>query len=199
MPETTILPRLHTLSFDAFARIMALLLTRLGYTEVTAAGREHWKGRNGKDGHTGYDLTANLSGGASTRRVIIQIKQFAFGQRIYQRTVDELRGATLRAEAAEALLLTTGSFSPTIDRTALQAESVVPIATLDGVELAARLLQHRIGFTSRGELDEALFRRLEADATGNGPLDCLGATEVLVTVGIQRVPKREKADSLRRV
>jgi restriction endonuclease Mrr len=188
-----ILTRLRALPFGAFVAFMARLLARVGYESITPSGRDHWKGRNGRDGNAGYDLTAVLRHGASSRHVVVQAKQFTPGQKVYRRTLDELRGVALRVGVGEALLVTTGTFSPAVDRQAFRDAPILPVATLDGDELAVLLLRHRVGLTRDGRIDEPLLRRLEAEARGNGPGDCLGPSEIVVTVGVRRVPRREVA------
>ena len=100
--------RLLELPFDAYARLIALLLERLGYENVVAAGRSDWKGRNHSGG---IDLLAALPGGLTPRRVVVQLKQFDSTSRLFQRHIDELCGVAIRSRASEALLLTTGPVS----------------------------------------------------------------------------------------
>lgn len=155
--------RLLALDFHAFARCLCLLLTRLGYQEVRLAGRTQWKGRNRSGG---YDIEAALPAGVGRRRIIVQVKQFDTLP-IFQRSVDELRGACLRAGAAEALLITASTFSPVVLRNAASAGTqVAPVRLLAGGELLDLLVRHRVGVREeRGPaarprrlgLDEAFF------------------------------------------
>ena len=101
--------RLLALDFPAFARCVCHLMDALGYEDAHLAGRREWKGYN-RPGGGGYDLEATLPGGMAPRRVIAQIKQYDT-LAVHQRSVDELRGACLRAGAAEGLLVTTSAFS----------------------------------------------------------------------------------------
>ncbi len=146
--------RLLDLDFPAFALCLCRLLQALGYQNVHLAGRREWKGYN-KPGGGGYDLEATLpsgllplTAGMTPRRVIVQIKQFD-GLHVHQRSVDELRGTCLRVGAAEALLITTSAFSKVV-RTEAAAPSgvgspVAPVRLLNGDELIALLIRHRLG------------------------------------------------------
>jgi hypothetical protein len=170
------------LPFDAFAVLIARLLPALGYRNVRIAGRRDFRGHNGKDGTSGYDLTATREG----RRALIQLKQFGADRALYQRAIDELRGVVLRSGAAEALLITTGSISPSVDRDTHRLAPIAPVLTLVGAELTERLIRHRVGVTRTGNIDEALLNRLTKDAKGNRPGDGTGPAFV-VTVGIRRI------------
>jgi hypothetical protein len=155
-PEMKTLLRLRALPFAEFARGVARLLTALGYESVELSGRTGYRGRN-RDG--GYDLAATAQAGLGKRRVVVQLKQFGEGARVYQRNVDELRGAALRAGADEAILITTGIFSGVVQdnhasavNAAYQhgemslppARSVIPVHLLDGAALAELVLRYRI-------------------------------------------------------
>ncbi len=174
--------RILQLPFDAYLKLLALLLEKLGYQDVRLTGRTDWKGRN-RGG--GFDLTANLPGGLSPRRVIVQAKQFDTTSRLFQRQTDELRGAAIRVGASEAVLITSGAVSSAIDVAGLSL-AILPVRLLDGERLLELLTIHQVGVTPNGVLDEALFRRLESEATGNRQSDCTGAT-FLVTVGVKKI------------
>jgi hypothetical protein len=178
--------RLLELPFDAYLKLLSLLLARLGYQDVRLAGRTDWKGRN-KSG--GYDLTASLPGGLYPRRIVIQAKQFGEDSRIFQRHADELRGAAIRVSAAEAMLITSGPLSKSIDVVGL-CLPILPVRIVGGEQLLELLVKHQIGVTPSGELDEVLFHELEREATGNRQSDCLGSSELLLTVALKRVPKK---------
>lgn len=144
--------RLLDLDFPAFALCLCRLLHILGYQDVHLAGRREWKGYN-KPGGGGYDLEATLPGSLlpgspSTRRVVVQIKQFD-GLRVHQRNVDELRGTCLRVGAAEALLITTSAFSK-VARAGAAAPGgagslFAPVRLMDGEELIALMIRHHLG------------------------------------------------------
>ena len=179
--------RLLELPFDAYLRLLSMLLGQLGYRDILLAGRTDWKGRN-KGG--GFDLTATLSGGLYPHQVVIQAKQFDASSRVFQRQADELRGAAIRVGAAEALLITSGPISGSIDLEGLSFP-LAPVRLIDGDQLLELLIQHRIGITPTGQLDEALFTRLEQAAIGNRQSDCLGSnSELVFTVAVKRIPKR---------
>ena len=163
--------RLLALDYPAFARCACVLLEAIGYEDARLAGRREWKGYN-RPGGGGYDLEASLPGGLAPRRVIAQIKQFD-QLAVHQRSVDELRGACLRAQAAEALLVTTSAFSEVVRKHASSpgtaGVSVAPVHLIDGKELLGLLIRHRLGVRERVrggtrrlgnnllELDEAFF------------------------------------------
>ena len=186
--------RLLTLPFDAFASLVARLLPALGYENVRLAGRHNYRGRNGRDGAGGFDLLATKGG----RKVLVQLKQFEEVRSLYQRSIDELRGVALRSGAAEALLLTTGGFSPTVDREALRRSPIASVVTIDGDELVELLHRHRVGVTKDGSIDEALLEQLVLEARGNGPSDSAGGPSFVVIVGVRRVAKRKPARLLPR-
>ena len=165
--------RLLALDYPAFARCVCVLLEALGYEEARPAGRQEWKGYN-RPGGGGYDLEAVLSGGLVPRPVVAQIKQFD-GLRVHQRSVDELRGACLRAGAAEALLITTSAFSDVVRRRAASPDPsqalVAPVRLIDGQELLGLLIRHRLGVVERGQgrlrrlsVEEAFFASMALTA-----------------------------------
>lgn len=184
--------RLLELPFDAYLQIIALLLNKLGYRDVRLAGRTDWKGRNRAGG---YDLIATLGCGLSSRKVVAQVKQFDEDSRVFQRQADELRGVAVRSGAAEALLITSGPLSASIDQEGLLLP-LAPVHLISGDILVELLTSHQIGVTEKGTLDESLFKRLEREAVGNRQSDCLGAkSELLLTVAVKRVPRRARAAS----
>ena len=167
--------RLLALSYPDFARCMCALLETLGYEDARPAGRSAWKGYN-RPGGGGYDIEALLSGGLAPRRVIAQIKQFD-GLNVHQRSVDELRGACLRAQASEALLVTTSAFSDVVRKQAASLESatglIAPVRLIDGKELLTLLIRRRVGVRELGlglrgkgglELDEEFFAKMSGMA-----------------------------------
>jgi hypothetical protein len=181
-----LLSRLRALPFDAFVRCAALLLARMGYREVRPAGRTSFRGRNqhaSGGGGAGYDLSASLPAPAGSKRratALVALKRYGPASPVYQRQVDELRGACLRVGAAEALLLTTGPLSPAIrHRDALPSAPLAPVRLIDGEEFAALLAAHGVGVArvAQGQdggsgarpgaaLDDAFFRRLMAGGAG---------------------------------
>ena len=178
--------RLLALDYPAFARCACKLLEALGYEDARPAGRRAWKGYNCPGGG-GYDLEAALPGGLASRRVVAQIKQFDT-LAVRQKSVDEMRGACLRAGAAEALLVTTSAFSKVVRKQAAAPDRasalVAPVRLIDGQELLGLLIRHRLGVresvdvreqievrewvrggTRRLEIDDAFFESITAHAT----------------------------------
>lgn len=167
--------RLLALDYSDFARCVCLLLEVVGYEDAVLAGRHAWKGYN-HPGGGGYDLEAVLPGGLIPRRVIAQIKQYDSLQ-VHQRSVDELRGASLRTRAAEALLITTSAFSKVVRGSEIAGSLAglpdiagplgAPIRLIDGKELLGLLIRHRLGVRERNrggvlhlEIDEDFFGNL---------------------------------------
>jgi restriction endonuclease Mrr len=187
--STKLQEALHRLPFEAFATLVGKVLQLSGYQDVRLAGRRDWKGRNQGGG---VDLLASLPGGISSRRVVVQVKQFdpSKGQRLYQKQVDELRGVALRHKASEAVLVTSGSLSPSIDLFALD-DLPVPVRLISGEGLHRLLHQHRLGVTESGELDVSFFEALAAAATGNGPEDCRQPQERSYLVHLRIRPTRK--------
>ena len=188
--------RLLALDYPAFARCACKLLEALGYEDARPAGRRAWKGYNCPGGG-GYDLEAALPGGLASRRVVAQIKQFDT-LAVHQKSVDEMRGACLRAGAAEALLVTTSAFSKVVRKQAAAPDPpgvlVAPVRLIDGQELLGLLIRHRLGVresvdvreqievrewvrggTRRLEIDEAFFESITAHAVP-AALDNRGAS-----------------------
>ena len=160
--------RLLGLDFPAFARCACVLLEAIGYEDARPAGRREWKGYN-RPGGGGYDLEAALPGGLTPRRVVAQIKQFD-QLAVHQRSVDELRGACLRAGAAEALLVTTSTFSAVVRKQAAAPDPsgalVAPVRLIDGQKLLGLLIRHRLGVRESVDVQARLrggMRRLEID------------------------------------
>jgi hypothetical protein len=173
--------RLLSLNFHAFCQCLCLLLTELGYEEARSAGRTDWKGRN-RGG--GFDIQAWLPGGLTRRKVVAVAKQFD-SLVIYQRMIDELRGAALRTGASEAILITTSTFSPValLGQAGQASETgnaptVAPVRLIDGDELLDLLLAHGIGVREepagakqarlcRLRIDEEFFERVLRAYPGN--------------------------------
>ena len=169
---------LLALPFCAFAACICDLLRAEGYTAVRLAGRATYRGRN-KEG--GFDMEAFLpsplgqtqpvGNGVLRRKVIVQVKQFPQEVRVYQRTLDALRGAILRTGAIEAVLITTSDFSPIVRnveatlRREAGSGSLAPVHLMNGAALAERLILHRIGVKigedGQAAIDLDYFARLK--------------------------------------
>lgn len=156
--------QLHALSVRGFERLIALVLRSSGYEQVHIL-RDHTRKRRshkGRTRHGGVDLTASLKAEFGVTRVLVQVKQYK--RPVSRRFVDELRGALLRTQARQGLLLTTGSFSPAA-RQAASEDHIGPISLVDGAMLLDLLIAHRIGLklNKRGQLKlrPRFFRRLD--------------------------------------
>lgn len=188
--------RLLSLPFQSFALCMGDLLTALGYQDVKLTGRTQWKGRNQNGGH---DMEATLPSGLGFRRVIVQVKQFGPEQRVYQRSVDELRGVALREWAGEALLLTSGPISSAISE---PEGCVLPVRLMDGDALLDRMAWGRVGVREvRGRLvvdgeyfDCLLDKKPTSEAT---PLQSSRFSPQTITLTVT-LPVRQTASSRRR-
>jgi len=138
--------QLLALPYRSFLQVISRLLEKEGATHVRPAGRDGFVGRNRSGG---WDLEAmlpeeqGLAGSGGAHRCIVQVKQFG-RLTVQQRTVDELRGCTLRAGASQGLLLTTSDFSQVARRAALSSP-LAPIRLLDGETLLTLLIQNGLG------------------------------------------------------
>jgi restriction endonuclease Mrr len=179
--------RLLSLPFGAFLRCVADLLEKSGYADVHLSSRKDWRGRNGKDGSGGFDLTARLTVGGVARRILVQAKQFDDSQRVFLSQVDALRGVCLRTGATEGLLLTTGPVSARIPRQLLAAASFAPIRVIDGEELLDLLITHRLGVWQEADeeggygVDDDYFQALQAAPDGNSRADCVPAKDAAIS------------------
>lgn len=195
--------RLLALDYPAFARCACVLLEAMGYEDARPAGRREWKGYN-RPGGGGYDLEAVLPGGLAPRRAVAQIKQFD-RLAVHQRSVDELRGACLRAGAAEALLVTTSAFSDVVRKQAAAPDHsgalIAPVRLIDGQELLGLLIRHRLGVREsigvrarvqggprRLELDEAFFGSLAAPGTPADPANGITVNGIVPGATAPRPP-----------
>jgi hypothetical protein len=206
--------RLLSLHFDAFARCVALLLERADYQDVRSAGRVNARGRNRRGG---IDLIAALPptrllpgagplrrSPAAARAVVVQLKQYAPDRAVFQRQVDELRGACLRAGASEAVLITTSSFSPSVRAADPSGAILAPVRLVDGQTLVDLLVSHGLGIVSfagkerevpahLSRVDHAFFDELTRLSRGRNRDDCGGDAggvtgELLVTISFRPVP-----------
>lgn len=168
---------LLALPYSAFLLLIAQLLKRQGYRQVRLVGRKGFVGRN-RGG--GWDLEATTPGhptliaSKAGSRCIIQAKQFD-ELAVQQRSMDELRGCILRAEAGLGLLITTSRFSP-VAQEAAQASSLAPVLLLNGDGLVSLLIQQRFGIRKKPggswEVDPIFFQAICEEAS-------------LVTAGVQ--------------
>ena len=166
--RTQLQEQLVSCNFHLFAAVCRDVVQTIGCQNVELAGRLSFKGKN-RDG--GYDLEATLPG-PLPRPVVICLKQFRPNQRVFQRSIDELRGVALRAGAAEAILITSGSLSSILSaaRTRL-THSPLPVRLIDGQELLDILIAHEIGVVQIEDklvFNDAYFARLAQACVDNG-------------------------------
>lgn len=190
---------LLALPYSAFLLVIARLLERQGYSRVRLLGRRGFVGRN-RGG--GWDLEAKapshqpMAPGKEGSWCIIQVKQFD-DLAVQQRTVDELRGCILRANAGLGVLITTSRFSP-VAQEAAQASSLAPVVLLDGDRVLTMLIQQRLGIclTPGGtwEVDLAFFRSLREEASLDA--QTAGAEKVQKRRPSRRLPRLTRADHL---
>lgn len=175
-PEEALHARLdeqvRALGVRGFERLVAQVLMASGYEEVRVL-RDHTRkrlSRKGRTDHGGADLTAALRAEFGVRRVLVQVKQYH--RPVSRRFVDELRGALLRSDAREGLIVTTSSFSPSARSAALE-DHLGPIYLLDGAMLRDLLVAHRLGVRRKADgrlvLRPRFFRRLDTAPTIEAP------------------------------
>jgi len=170
--------QLLRLSFPAFAALVREVLRRSGYERVALAGRLSPQGRIL---HGGCDLKAYTRTDLETVVTAVQLKQYR--EPVGRRFLDELRGAMLRLQAEQGLLITTSTFSPAVRKIARESE-VAPVRLVDGPELTGLVIQHRIGIREtrgRWEVDRTYFKGLEQSASATlsaaPPLDMSPLTD----------------------
>jgi restriction endonuclease Mrr len=140
---------LLTLNFHAYLQVIVLLLCKMGYEDIDLSTRTGYVGRNHDGGVDIRCVRCTPEGGR--RMVVIQAKQYDPDRQLYQRSIDELRGVTLRESAAEGMLISTGSFSPRISTVAGASAAIAPVRLIDGNLLAEYLALYRVG-VNKGSL-----------------------------------------------
>lgn len=156
--------QLLDLSIQSYEQLIAQVLRAVGYENVRVLRdpRPSRRSHKGRNRHGGYDIIALVSTEFSTQPVLVQVKQYQ--RPISRRFVDELRGALLRTQARQGLLITTSTFAPRA-RQAAQEDHIGPIHLIDGAGLHELLVRHRLGVgeNKRGKLylKKRFFRRLE--------------------------------------
>jgi hypothetical protein len=151
--------RLLALAYPEFQRCLQQLLEAMGYADVAATGRTRRRGRN-LDG--GADLVAWLQAGVTRFQIVVQAKQLT--DPVQKRSVDELRGAALRLDAREGLIMTTAGASP-VARAAAASVPSVPVRLIDGTELAELMVRHSVGVIHDANgvtLDEGYWKSLSS-------------------------------------
>lgn len=160
--------RLAALPFPDFLTLVARLLMRLGYEDVQPAGRTRWRGRNTGGG---FDLSGVAPAGLIRTRMIAQVKHYGGDRLVYQRSLDELRGACLRVGASQGLLVTTSGFSPVAAAANHRPPSsplAAPLTLIAGQQLVDLLLTYQVGIrraaNGRWTLEEPLERAIQGEA-----------------------------------
>jgi restriction endonuclease Mrr len=161
------------LNFHAFLRAVERLLSAMGYEDVTVLTRTGFVGRN-SDG--GCDITAFRPVPGGRRAVVVQVKQYGPERAVYRKTLHELQGVVLGRGAAEGLLITTSSFSPSVDAATFASAPVAPLRLIGGAQLADYMALYRVGVSKAAaepsnlagqfRLDRSLFAQLERTYTG---------------------------------
>ena len=156
--------QLLDLSIQGYEQLIAQVLRAVGYENVRILRdpRPSRRSHKGRNRHGGFDITALVSTEFNTQPVLVQVKQYE--RPISRRFVDELRGALLRTQARQGLLITTSTFAPRA-RQAASEDHIGPIHLIDGSGLHDLLVRHRLGVgeNKRGKLylQKRFFRRLE--------------------------------------
>lgn len=139
---------LLALPVSAFDRLVARLLLGCGYVAVQVLA----------EAQGGADLLASSSGGLGSTRTLVQAKQYRAP--VSRRFVDELRGAMLRHQASQGLLITTSTFFGPAHRAAALA-CALPVRLVEGEELLGLLMAKGLGVRAshmgRPTLDPKFF------------------------------------------
>jgi restriction endonuclease Mrr len=164
-----ILLRLKWLSYLALLMLIGRLLNESGHESVNLLDRVHLKGR--RSGMSGIDMLSIVRSDYGRQYVAVQVKRYA-NRPVSRAAVDTFRGAMIRENYSQGLLITTSTFAPKAWEAAAQ-HPTHPIYLVDGQRLAQWLLELRIGVEevkdiARGgttsHLDVDAFERLEAFA-----------------------------------
>ncbi len=156
--------QLLDLTIQSYEQLIAQVLRSVGYENVRVLRdpRPSRRSHKGRNRHGGYDITALVSTEFNTQPILIQVKQYE--RPISRRFVDELRGALLRTQARQGVLITTSTFAPRA-RQAASEDHIGPIHLIDGAGLHELLVRYRLGVgeNRRGRLyiQKRFFRRLE--------------------------------------
>lgn len=144
----------------------------MGYEDVSLGSRTGFIGRHRAGG---VDLTGYRSVDGGRRCVVVQVKQFAPEQKIYRRAIDELRGVGLASAAAEVILITTSTISPSVQIKEVASAPLLPVRLIDRERLCNLLALYRIGVQKRPTahdkgtefiVDDGYFTAIEARYPG---------------------------------
>ncbi len=179
-----------SVSYHGCLQTILLLLTKMGYEEVSLADRTDFVGRN-NDG--GVDIRGYRPVPGGRRQVVIQVKQYMPDKLIYRNHLDTLRGVVLREHAAEGVLITTSGFPSSLSRADYTSASIAPLRLIDAQELTDLMALHRVGVTtvlptdfmkeSRYRLDQEFFKKITNQF--RGVVKPLPATRRFYTITIQ--------------
>ena len=183
--------KLLALSYPEFQRCLQQLLEEMGYADVAATGRTRRRGHN-SDG--GADLVAWLQAGVTRFRIVAQAKQLT--EPVQKRSVDELRGAALRLDAREGLIMTTSLESHQWPAPPPRPFLRRPVRLIDGTELAGLMVRHGVGVirdASGVALDEGYWKSLSSSRQA----DSIGATKASYEGAGGDEGSQEQADGFR--
>ncbi|MDE3105960.1 MAG: restriction endonuclease [Acidobacteriota bacterium] len=134
-----LLDRIRNSSPDFFERLIVNLLLSMGYGGSRADKAGRTLGRSGDDGVDGVIDQDPLG----LDRVYIQAKRYAAGNNIGPGAIRDFFGSLDRHKASKGLFVTTSTFSPAARETSEFLSK--RIVLLDGMQLAALMIQQKIG------------------------------------------------------
>jgi restriction system protein len=128
--------KLFALKPAEFEELIGQLLAEVGFEEIEVTKRSN-------DG--GIDVRGLLVVGEVIKiRMAVQAKRWKKGNNIQKPIVQQIRGSLGVHE--QGLIITTSDFSPGARKEALRPDAV-PVALMNGEELVALLVEHKIGIT----------------------------------------------------
>ena len=128
--------KLFALKPAEFEELIAQLLAEMGFEEIEVTKRSN-------DG--GIDVRGLLVVGEVIKiRMAVQAKRWKKGNNIQKPIVQQVRGSLGAHE--QGLIITSSDFSPGAKTEALRPDAV-PVALMNGEELVALLVEHKIGVT----------------------------------------------------
>jgi hypothetical protein len=140
--EQELLDEILSLTPAACAEFLETLTQRMGYENAAPLdGPRQPVGRPSPS----IDLLAERPVPGGRRPVLVRLKRYRSSEPVFRRYVDELRGVALRRGAAEAVLITTSSFPPSVVAAGYPSQPVVPVRLIDGAELVRLCATHRVG------------------------------------------------------
>jgi restriction endonuclease Mrr len=160
-----LLDTLLSLDVPQFEKCIARLLGALSYRDVQIMRRmiPQRRSHKGRNSHGGFDLCAS-SDSFSPLLTLVQVKQYE--RPVSRRFVDELRGAMIRQDAQQGLLITTSTFPPHAWQSARE-KALLPVLLIDGERLLDLLFRCSVGVKSkrgkhglRWRIDGKFFRDL---------------------------------------